>query len=254
MLWLYGKVAAETGRRVVRSWPAVLALFAYGVILHFARVLTAPAGIIGGFIMGFVLAACFSSYLEIVSQALEGSRFKLDWEEFKRTFGARFWDVISVMFAVWILSFVTLPLMMGPHARALSAIIGFAMAFFFNAVPELIYQGKSRSFALLIESGRFVTEHPVAWLLPNVLVAALALWGIGALDVRHPVEFLILFGTLFSSPDTIVAALNAVPLWAKPIALIGFHAVMIFRGALFRELSSGGGNARLRAFRARMRG
>jgi hypothetical protein len=253
MLWLYGKVAAETGRRVLRSWPAALLLVAYRLILYVAEVLTAPAGIIGGFITGFVTAACFSSYLEVLSQVLEGARFRLDWEEFKRTFIARFWDVVSVLFVLWMLELVTAPLMMGAHARAFSAILGFAIAFFFNAVPELLYQGNTRSVSLLVESARFVTEHPVAWLLPNVLVAALALWATGNLDVRHPTEFLILFGALFSSPSNVVAIVRSFPIWAIPIALIGFHAVMVFRGILFRELSSGGGNARMRAFRARMR-
>ena len=49
------------------------------------------------------------------------------------------------------------------------------MAFFFNAVPELLYQGNSRSFALLIASGRFMVANPVVWLLPNIVFAALLL-------------------------------------------------------------------------------
>lgn len=253
MLWLYGRVAAETGRRVVKSWPAALVLIAYPIILMVAGMLTARAGIIGSFIMGFVIAACFSSYLEILSQVLDSPRFRLNWDEFKRTFGARFWDVISVLFALWILELVTSPLMQGSHARALSAILGFAIAFFFNAVPELLYQGNSRSVYLLIESGRFVMEHPVSWFLPNLVFAAIPLWASGRLNVQHPAEFLILFGSVFSSPTGAFSMLFGVPVWAIPIALFGFHFVMVFRGILFRELSSGGNSARMRAFRARMR-
>lgn len=253
MLWLYGRVAAETGRRVVKSWPAALVLIAYPIILGLAGILTRPAGMIGGFIMGFVIAACFSSYLEILSQVLDSPRFRLNWEEFKRTFAARFWDVVSVLFALWMIELVTTPLMMGSHARAFTAILGFAIAFFFNAVPELLYQGNTRSVSLLVESGRFVMEHPVAWFLPNLLFAAVPLWASGSLNVQHPAEFLILFGSFFSSPTRAFSMLLTGPLWAIPIALFGFHFVMVFRGILFRELSSGGGNARLRAFRARMR-
>jgi hypothetical protein len=253
MFWLYGKVAAETGRRVVRSWPILIAILAYPVILQVAMVLTAPAGIIGSLIMFFVGAACFSSYLELVSQAVEGSRFRLDWADFKRTFAARFGDVVSVMFAMWLISLLTAPLTTGAHGAALSAILGFAIAIFFNAVPELLYQGSTRSFGLLLESARFVSEHPVAWLLPNVLFAALPLWAAGGLHVSHPVELLILFGYIFSSPKGAIALLLSSPLWAIPLAIVAGHAAMIFRGVLFRELSSGAGNARLRAFRARMR-
>jgi hypothetical protein len=134
----------------------------------------------------------------------------------------------------------------------MSAILGFAIAFFFNAVPELLYQGSSRSFALLIESARFVMEHPVAWFAPNVLFVALALWATGGLSLRHPVEFLIAFGNLFSSPVQVGALVTRLPVWAWPLALWVVHFAMLFRGLLFKELQSGGGNARQRAFRAAM--
>ncbi|MGC4094320.1 MAG: hypothetical protein QM756_41705 [Polyangiaceae bacterium] len=253
MLWLYGKVAAETGRRVVKGWPALLALPIYPIILGVAGALTAPAGMIGGFILGFVIAACWSSYLELISQVVEGVRVRLNWDDFKKTFAPRFWDVVSVMFAFFIISLVTMPLLRGPHALALSAIIGFAIAFFFNAVPELLYQGSSRSFALLIDSARFVTDHPVSWLLPNIAFGALALWASGNLRFNHPTELLIVFGNTFSSPDGVLSLLQGLPLWALPLAVVAAHTAMVFRGILFRELSSGGGNARMRAFKARMR-
>ena len=44
-----------------------------------------------------------------------------------------------------------------------------------------------------------------------------------------------------------------IPVWAWPIAIFGVHYVMIFRGVLFAELTTGGGSARLCAFQASMR-
>lgn len=254
MLSLYWDVANRAARRAATSWPVALSLVVYAVIIFFAGYLVLDFGIVGGFIMGFVIAACWSSYLELLSQAVDGARFRVTWEEFKGTFLKRFWDVISVMFALWILSLLTMPLMMGSHAVQLSAIFGFAIAFFFNAVPELLYQGSSRSFALLVESVRFVTEHPVQWFAPNVVFAGLALWASGGLDVSHPAAFLIAFGNTFSSPAGVAAIFSRLPLWALPIELLVLHFVMIFRGILFHELQAGGGSARLRAFRRKMRG
>jgi len=247
-------VAAETVRRALKSWPALLALPAYPVILYVSRLLTASVGIIGSFLFSFVIAACWSSYLELISQAVRSSRFRLDWSEFKRSFAAHLWDVVSVLFVFWMASMVTGPLLMTSRGPALSAIIGFAIAFFFNAVPELLYQGNSRSFALLADSARFISEHPVVWLLPNVLLAGLLLGATGAFDVTHPVEVLIAFGSIFSSPLGIIGVLLSFPLWAMPVVLVILHTAMIFRGVLFRELSSGASNARMRAFRASMRG
>jgi hypothetical protein len=253
VLALYGKVSAETGRRVRDSWPAILALPAYPLIFYAAFLLTGSAGILGSLLLSFVIAACWSSYLELISQAVSSARFRLDWNEFRRTFASHFWDVVSVMFVFWMIELVVQPLTMGPRGPALSAIIGFAIAFFFNAVPELLYQGNSRSFALLLDSGRFVSEHPVAWLLPNVLLGALLLWVTGGLDVSHPAQLLIAFGNTFSSPLGVIGTLLRVPLWAIPLVLIAAHAAMVFRGVLFRELSTGAGNARLRAFQGRTR-
>ena len=158
------------------------------------------------------------------------------------------------MFAFWIISFVTSPFVSGPNGPAAAAIIGFAIAFFFNPVPELLYQGSSRSFTLLMESARFMFRFPVVWLLPNVLFAALGLFASGRLAVNHPAELLILSAPpsprRWASPESSPAS----PIWALPIALFVLHYAMIFRGILYRELVSGGGNTRLRDFQAKMRG
>jgi hypothetical protein len=254
MLSLYRRVTVEAGRRAITAWPVALSLIVYAVVMLAAIVALAPLGIVGGFLMGLVAAACWSSYLELISQAVTGSKFHIRWEELRRTFFVRLWDVISVMFAFWIIGLLTSPLVRGPNGPAASAVLGFAMAFFFNAVPELLYQGSSRSFGLLLDSARFMIRFPVAWLVPNIVFATLALAASGRLDFNHPAEVLILFGNTFSSPMGIASLFTRLPYWALPIALFVLHYVMIFRGVLFRELVSGGaGNARLRAWQAKQR-
>jgi hypothetical protein len=253
MLSLYRQVTVEAARRAIAAWPVALSLVVYAIVVVVAAIAFAPLGIVGGFLMGLVVAACWSSYLELISQAIAGSKIHIRWDDFKRTFFVRLWDVISVMFAFWIIALLTGPIVRGPNGPAAAAIIGFAMAFFFNAVPELLYQGSSRSFGLLMDSARFMFRFPVVWLLPNLVFAALALAASGRLDVSHPAEVLILFGTTFGSPAGIAAIFTRLPVWALPIAVAVLHYVMIFRGILFRELVSGGGNTRLRAFQAKMR-
>ena len=254
MLSLYRQVTVEAARRALAAWPVALSFVVYAVFLIAAIIGLAPLGIIGRFLIGFVIAACWSSYLELISQAVAGAKIRIRWDDFRRTFLARFWDVISVMFAFWIIALVTSPLVDGPNGPAASALIGFAIAFFFNPVPELLYQGSSRSFGLLLDAARFMFRFPVVWLLPNILLAALGLFASGRLNVNHPAELLILFGATFSSPTGIASIFAGLPYWALPIALVVLHYAMIFRGILFRELVSGGGNTRLREFQAKMRG
>lgn len=231
----------------------MLSMIVYAVILAIASKLASRLGLVGSFLFGLVYAACWSSYLELISQAVSAPKFRVSWDEFKATFWTRFGDVISVLFAFWILSFITAAMIQGPQALAIWGITSFAMAFFFNAVPELLYLGNSRSFALLIESAKFVMEHPVVWFLPNIVLAAVALWAGGALNVAHPAELLVLFGSVFSSLDGVAKLILGLPIWGIPIALIGLHFAMVFRGLLFKELSSGRANPRWREFQARMR-
>jgi hypothetical protein len=225
----------------------------YAVILYAAWMLVAPMGFIGGLILSFVAAACWSSYLALISQAVMGSKIRIDWEDFKKTFGAHLWDVVSVMFAFWIIGMLTRPILAGPNGPALAAILAIATAFFFNVVPELLYQGRSRSFALLMDSARFMLAHPVVWMLPNLVFATVALGVTGQLDVGHPAELLLVFGSFFSSPMSAGVLFMSLPNFTWPLVLAAIHYVMVFRGILFAELNAGVDNPRLRAFRAQMR-
>ena len=227
----------------------MLVLPLYPLLLYVGGMLTASTGMLGGILMSFVLAACWSSYLEIISEAVTSVRFRLSWDELKRTFGARFWDVVSVMFAFWLISLLTQPLLQSSRGPAFAAIIGLTIGFFFNAVPELLYQGNSRSFSLLAESGRFMTEHPLVWLLPNLVLTFLAFWLTGSIDLSQPQTLLVTFAYAFSSPTYVIGLLLNFPIWAIPLVIILAHAFMIFRGVLFRELSRGGGGRGLEAFR-----
>jgi hypothetical protein len=253
MLLLLRDVTKLSATRAWRSWPVALALVVYAVAAAIAGILVMPLGMIGGIIMSFVIAACWSSYLELIAQAVAGNQIRIRWDDFKRTFGARLWDVVSVMFAFWIISFLTAPLAAGDNGAAVSGVLAVAIAFFFNAVPELLYQGRSRSFALLLDSARFMLANPLIWLLPNLVFAAIALGAAGLLSVQHPGELLVVFGAFFSSPFGALMVFKGIPPWGWPLALAGVHFVMVFRGTLFAALVSGGGNARLRAFQAAQR-
>lgn len=255
MFALYRHAAVLAARRATAGWPAALSLVGYAFIVGLAAMVASSLQIVGAILMGLVVAACWSSYLELISQVVAAGKIRLSWPQLKGTFAVRFWDVISVMFAFWILSFLTRPLTSGPNGPALSAILGLAMAVFFNVVPELLYQGRSRSFSLLMDSARFVFGHPILWLLPNVVFAGIALYASGRLQAVHQLaELLIAFGNTFSSPAGVAQIFTGIPLWGLPIALFALHYVMVFRGILFHEVVSGtGGNARLRAFQAAMR-
>ncbi len=228
---------------------------AFSVLVYGAILIAAGAvlggNFIGGIILGLLFAACFSSYLTLLASAVAGQ--KVRWVDLQKGFQARFWDVISVMFALWIIRFGTqfLASSTGHNAGAVMAMVGVAIALFFNVIPEMLYQGQSRSFALLMDSARFITRNWMGWFFPHIVLAVIVFAPMGALRVSHPGELVLLFQRMFSLAGPVGLFLQT-PLWAKPLVLLLVHFVMVFRGLLFKELQYS--NPRLRAFQAAQRG
>ncbi|MBC8132551.1 MAG: hypothetical protein H7X95_06185, partial [Deltaproteobacteria bacterium] len=232
---LYGETAVLAFRRGVRAWPVMFSLVLYAAIFMVVSQLVTPLGRAGGFVVGLVLAACFSSYIHLISQVVSGS--KVRFADLKQSFGARFFDVISVLFAFWIIDLI-LTIMVapaaGPKGPIVMALFGLAMAVLFNPVPELLYLGSSRSFQLLFESGRFISKHGLEWLLPNILFAVALLAPLGML--HGPAGLIVLNISALLSPNNdgmgLYALFSRAPLYLQLPMLIFVHFVMVFRGLL----------------------
>jgi hypothetical protein len=249
MFTLYRDTAVLAFKRALKAWPVAFSLILYAAILYVAAGLLGGLGIVGGLLLSLVAAACGSGYLYLLLQAVRGLPVRFD--DLRRGFGALFGDVISVMFALWIIGLILSIFVRGsgPNGPAIAAMIGLAMAFFLNPVPEMIYLGRSRSFELLLDSARFVFANPVIWFLPNLLFALILLAPTGALSVGHPGELLLVFSQVFS-PAGVAVIFGALPRWTFPLLLLFVHYVMVFRGLLFEALTSG--SSRRRAWQARL--
>jgi hypothetical protein len=242
-LRLYGREASRALRHAARAWPVAFSLVLYGALMQLVTAVVAPLGMLGGFLIGFAAAACLSSYLHLLSQAVAGRPFT--FADLKESFGARFWDVVSVLFAFWVINFVLAALTrsMGDRGAILRTLAGLAMAVFFNPVPELLYRGSSRSFALLGEAARFISKHGIEWLLPNLVIAAALLAPTGVLRGSQMGERVLLLQSMFTV-DGVARLVASVPIWFMPFVLIVIHWAMVFRGLLFAQLVSGGARRR----------
>ena len=244
---LFGETAALAIRRGVRAWPVMFSLVLYALIFMVVGELVGSLGPIGGFILGLVLAGCFSSYIHLISQVVAGT--KVQFSDVRQSFGARFWDVVSVLFAFWIIDLIITKVIApaaGPKGPIVIALFGLAMAVFFNPVPELLYQGQSRSFQLLMESGRFISRHGLEWLLPNILFAVALLAPLGML--HGPAGLIVLNISSLLSPNNdgmgLYALFSRAPLYLQIPMLLFVHFVMVFRGLLFGALVGGGARPR----------
>jgi hypothetical protein len=251
MLRLYRDVAVQALKLGARAWVVAVAIPIYGLVLVAAALLGQGLGsILGGIVMMVVAVACLSSYLSLIGDAVAGS--KIRFADIKRV-GLRFWDVWSVAFALFILGFALSLLMRaaGPQARFVAAGAELLAAVFLNAIPELLYLGGSRSFALLKDSINFIQINAFSWLLPNILFALVLLAASGLLTLSQPGLLVSRLPGLLS-PGGFFSALLAVPRWAVPLIIIFIHFVMVFRGLLFQALTSG--TARQRAYKRQMEG
>jgi len=243
ILSLYARTAALAARRAVRGWMVLFSFPLYGVLLVVALRLFGGAGFVGGLVLSAVSVACWSSYLHLLSAVVSGR--PLGPRDFVESFGARFWDVMSVFFAFWIIDFVLTRVAAGAGNRGdiIIALAHLAMAVFFNPTIELLYQSQARSFSLLAESARFISRYGLEWLIPNISLALAMLAGLGLVRGLPPgavvLEVSTLLFPLVQGPSTgaLFTRLFAESwiVWLALLLLI--HWIMVFRGLLFTSLN-----------------
>src|SRR5205814_9180216 len=99
-LWIYRIAFRRTLDLLSANWLVILAPLAYSVILSLATTLIGPFGLIGGFIMTAVKAACASSALFLIENiVLMGKASRSD---FTKGFSVYFGEILIIFFILWI--------------------------------------------------------------------------------------------------------------------------------------------------------
>jgi len=246
-LHLYQQAAKETWEKVSRAWWISLLPFLYGVLFFLTAALVAPFGLIGGFILGLVLALCTSSYLYFIAGAVNGSRMSPSEliESWRPCLGA----VITIMFFLTIVHFA-LDFLIPPGAAGaheLRWLINLALLIILNPIPEVIYQGRSDGLEMLQESVDFLRNSGVEWFLPLVALALFSVYLFPVPILMMPLQIgRLTFPTLAGGGLLSVSSVGL--LWAILSAFILF-VLMVFRGLLFRSLANS--TRRQRVFRSR---
>jgi hypothetical protein len=243
ILSLYGGTLKLATLRAARAWPVAFSSVLYAILMVVSLRLFGRAGMLGGFVIGAVGAACLSSYLHLLSAAVAGRPIRL--RDLQESFGARFWDVISVMFAFWLIDFVLARVAhgTGDQGTIVIALAHLAMAVFFNPTLELLYQSQARSFSVLSESATFISRSGPEWLIPNIAFALLVLFATGSLHGSPPGQIVLnvsalLFPVAGGTGSGAVAALFSNQSWpVMLLLLLLIHWVMVFRGVLFAALN-----------------
>ena len=225
LLGIYATCLRKSAERAVRHGLILLTIFAYVALYYGVGFITAPLGIVGGFILGLVLDACLSSALVMVESMVKDQLLSID--DFKRSFGTYFFDVMGVLFVLWIVSLAMTPLRAAGHIWLVMA-VRLSMFILFNPLPELIYAGGYGTTELFAKAYEFIRDNWIEWFVPNILLG-IAIWAFLQIDmVASPVGATILNSIFYA---------------------FFFYFFMIFRGLLFQELHRS--SRRMRMFQYR---
>ncbi|MBN1337547.1 MAG: hypothetical protein JXB39_16460 [Deltaproteobacteria bacterium] len=246
-LRIWWDAAREAVRTLGRTGWAFVALLVLSALLGGVGAFSGRLGIAGGFLYGMAAALVAGAYLSLLGVGVLHRR-KVRLVDVKDAFGQHFWDVISVLFVFWVAT-----LILGlTRSDIVVTVAIFAAWIAFNPAPEVVYQGSSRSLALLVDAGRFVLDNWVEWYLPQVVLGA-GLWLLAPhLSLQSHAA---LFGPFFGFVQA-AQALGAAPGFlgglVEALLLVGgVHVVMVFRGELYRALAHS--SRRTRTWRARFR-
>ncbi len=222
---LYRRVFTRAALLALRNWPVLFTTFVYSGLLRLTAFLAGPLGIFAGILTSLVFAACASSFLYLIETMVRSGR--VNWADFQRSFGVYLWDVLALSFVAWLASLLLAPAVLQlPQGEVIWLCLLLAAFVFFNAVPELIYIGRSHALALLGESYQFMANNWIEWLPANCAAAAL-IWAIASLPVQ--------------------GVASIVPALLTPLFV---YFAMVMRGLLFLELSSTSRRGRVFRYRA----
>jgi hypothetical protein len=253
-LALYRDAARDAARALARNlWMAALPPV-YSLVLGIVQQIALPLGMVGGFLIFLAAAACVSSFLSVLAEAVAHERIRP--RDLGQTFGRYVSSIVGVMFIFWIIGLLlTLITQQNPGLGWLAIVINLGLFLLCNPLPELIYQGTRDGIALVDDAVQFMRENAVEWLVPmgvlflplfviGIRRALLAMAQVGATNALGVIDFTL---RAWLPPLGDVAQLLLLAVESLLLCWI-----MLFRGFLFRSLAQSG--RRQRVFGARMRG
>jgi hypothetical protein len=233
ILWIYKTVLIKTTQLLRDNLGIIFAPIAYGLVLSAAAMLLAPLGFIGGMVLGVVLAACASSALYLIENVVRMGKASL--QDFTRGFSVYIWEILTIAFIFWIpMRLLAQFAFTMPNGPLLYLGVQILLYVIFNAMPELIYQGRVSGLALLSASYQFIVENWMEWLLPNLLV------GVAGYLLRNLIYELVAPMPFFLQYFFVEAAFG-----------LFLTCLMIFRGLLFAELNGTTRRSRVYRYKAR---
>ena len=249
---LYRQALRKTWLSLLRGWMTIVAVIAFLFLLLLAQQIAAPLGMAGGFLLGAVNALLVGMTLSLIEQGVSYARTITIRDVFD-SFGHYFWDVIGVLFVLWIpLMALDLGTQQNPNGPLISYAVMLLIFILLNPAPEIIYQVPHDSpLDIFKRAYDFVLENWIEWFLPMALLLLPLVAAPGGLKsfflLSHRVgrgagldfsqilifPFMILGSWLASLGVGPGLAQYLILIFTPPLAV----SILLFRGHLFALLS-----------------
>lgn len=251
-LGLYRQALRKTWLSLLRGWITIVAVIAFLFLLLLAQRVAAPLGMAGGFLLGAVNALLVGMTLSLIEQGVSYARTITIRDVFD-SFGHYFWDVIGVLFVLWIpLMALDLGTQHNPNGPLISYAVMLLIFILLNPAPEIIYLVPHDSALDIFKRAyEFVLENWIEWFLPMALLLLPLVAAPGGLKsfflLSHRVgrgagldfsqilifPFMILGSWLASIGVDPEFAQYLILIFTPPLAV----SILLFRGHLFALLS-----------------
>jgi hypothetical protein len=193
----------------------------------------------GGFVLGLVVALVLSLYLYTVAAGV--GREQLQFREVPQHGFELFGPTLSILFAFFLLNITADLLTRSPEMTWLKLVVNLLLAVLFNCMPEVIYLRPSGMGQMFAESFEFMCENFVEWFLPFLVLlvplgaikqGTVLTLGVTLLTI-NPLQMIESFMLWFSDPSLLLGYW-----WLTVLLLFCAYFAFIFRGQLYRQLSS----------------
>lgn len=184
-------------------------------------------GLIGGIIIAVFSASLISNYLYLLYNVINYDRLGL--QDFKDGFGYFLRKVYVVFFYGWIGSILLSVFyrMLGSNAHILSMIVNVSILILLNPLPESIYLKERDPMGSITYAAEFMKENWANWLIPNLFFHGILFYLTGNI-----------ISNLFSTHISMGFGIDVISIVKYLIAQVLFSFIMIYRGHLFKLLST----------------
>jgi hypothetical protein len=246
---LYLEAARDASIALYRNPVLILGTALSFIVYNFSMRLLSSGGFFGGMVVGLVQLFFISVAYCWLRDAVSNER--LVWRGLYQLDGMLFSSIINTGFVLFLAKFVLSIFIQASGHEGLFLVMQLGLVLVCNALPEVLYLGRSDGVEAIKDAAQFTRENWIEWFFPFFLFmipwltvsSDILLILLAKMDELLPATVIFqsvkIFSTMFFGSSIFSTILSYL------LGLIAFIWFMLFRGFLFKALSVGSRRTRI---------